>query len=48
MIFFWQPHHQRAVGMIPAHIEKLERGAAQRDHALAVDRLVGNDNVRRL
>ena len=33
--------------MIPAQIKQFERGAAERDDALAVDCLVGDDDVRR-
>src|SRR5262249_5579518 len=43
-----QPHHQRAVGMILADIVELERGATERDVPLAVDNLIGDDDIVRL
>jgi hypothetical protein len=43
-----QPHHQRAVGVVLADIVELERGPAERYVALAVDDLVGDDNVNGL
>ena len=41
-----QPHHQRAVGVVLADIDQLERRVAERHGPFAIDNFVRHNNIR--
>jgi hypothetical protein len=44
-LFLRQPHHDVGIRMVGAEIAQLERGAAERNGLVGVERLVGQDRV---